>query len=149
MQRARQGLRAFPGASEVVRDSAHRGPVGVVSGALRDEIDLGLDLLGVVDQIRFVVSAEDTLRCKPDPEGYRTALGHLGDPEPGRVLVIEDSIAGVQAAKAAGLVCLAVAHSYAADALRRAGADTVLDTVAAITSTIVEGLGHRSHARST
>ena len=149
MQRARQGLRAFPSASEVVRDSARRGPVGIVSGALRDEVELGLDLLGVRDQVRFVVSAEDTTRCKPDPEGYLTALGHLGRPDPGRVLVIEDSIAGVVAAKAAGLVCLAVAHSHPADLLRNAGADSVLETIAAIDATIVEALGHRSHARPT
>jgi HAD superfamily hydrolase (TIGR01509 family) len=135
--RARQGLRPFAGAGDAVRACAARGPVGVVSGALRDEITLGLELLGVGEQVAFVVSAEDTRRCKPDPEGYLAALARLGSPEPARVLVIEDSVAGIQAAKAAGLVCWAVAHSHDVALLARAGADAVFGTIAEIGARVV------------
>ena len=53
-----------------------RGPVGIVSGALRDEIELGIDALGVRDLIVSVVAAEDTRASKPDPA--RLPAGHRG-----------------------------------------------------------------------
>lgn len=102
------------------------GPVGIVSGALRDEIELGLDVLGVRDLVAFVISAEDTKEGKPDPEGYRLGLARLGT----EAVVIEDSVAGVQAAKAAGLRCVAVGHSYPEAELRAAGADVVRGKIA-------------------
>ncbi|HKO52002.1 MAG TPA: HAD family hydrolase, partial [Polyangiaceae bacterium] len=47
--RAEASLPLFPGASELVRRRAAAGPVGIVSGALRDEIELGIDAMGVRD----------------------------------------------------------------------------------------------------
>ncbi len=122
----------FPGAVAAVRACAARWPVAICSGALRAEIDFALDLMGVLDRVEAVISAEDTDRCKPDPEGYFLALDALRsvgheDLEAGHCLVLEDSLAGVQAAKAAGMWAVGVAHSYPADALRQAGADTVLE----------------------
>lgn len=49
----------------------------------------------------FVVTAEDVVRGKPDPEGYRMAIARLGV-APGRVAVLEDSASGIQAALGAG-----------------------------------------------
>lgn len=124
LQRAQAELRTFDGAASLVRRRAATGPVAVVSGALRDEIEFGLDALGVRDAVGFIVAAEDTSDCKPHPEGYLIALERLGA-RADRAVVIEDSVAGVQAAKAAGLVCLAVEHSAPARELLAAGADRV------------------------
>ncbi|MCA9594760.1 MAG: HAD family phosphatase [Myxococcales bacterium] len=126
LARAEAGLSVFEGAAEWVRRRAAVGPVGIVSGALRDEIELGLDVLGVRDLVAFVISAEDTKEGKPDPEGYRLGLARLGT----EAVVIEDSVAGVQAAKAAGLRCVAVGHSYPEAELRAAGADVVRGKIA-------------------
>jgi beta-phosphoglucomutase len=104
-----------------------------VSGALRDEIALGLELLGVSDVIAFVISAEDTRASKPDPEGYRIAIERLGSAAR-RAIVVEDSLAGIQAAKAAGLVCIGVAHSYGTSELRAAGADLVAARIGDLTA---------------
>jgi sugar-phosphatase len=112
----------------------------VVSGALRDEIELGLGLLGVRDRVSFIVAAEDTTRCKPDPEGYEKAVALLPGIERWRVLVIEDSLAGVRAAKAAGLTCVAVAHSYPEAALLEAGADAVEKTIADLTDDLLSAV---------
>ena len=57
LARAEAGLSVFEGAAEWVRRRAAVGPVGIVSGALRDEIELGLDVLGVRDLVAFVISA--------------------------------------------------------------------------------------------
>ncbi len=72
LRRANHGLSQFPGASDLLNRIAFSGAViGIVSGALRQEIDLGLSILGAQNSVRFVVSAEDTRSGKPDPEGYR------------------------------------------------------------------------------
>ena len=144
LEAARDQLRTFSGADALVRRLAHAGPVAVVSGALRHEIDFGLAVLGVADSICCIVAAEDTTASKPDPEGYEIAqrrlreLGyaHAAD----RALVVEDSMAGVEAAKAAGLPCLAVAHTYPTARLVASGADLVAESVAEVTDRMLEEL---------
>ncbi|MDB4940537.1 MAG: yvdM [Labilithrix sp.] len=134
-------LVVFDGAVELVRRRAARGVVGIVSGALRPEIEHCLGLMGVRDLVTFIVAAEDTKACKPDPEGYRLGLAALaaaGARAEGAV-VIEDSLAGIAAARAAGLRCAAVAHSYPADRLRAAGADVVVATLAELTDAALDG----------
>ncbi|HEV8246197.1 MAG TPA: HAD family phosphatase [Polyangiaceae bacterium] len=149
LARARVSLVAFPGARQAVERRAALGPVGVVSGALRDEIELGLSVLGVRERVAFIVSAEDTQACKPDPEGYEIGkaklLGCVPRQTALRALVIEDSVAGIQAAKAAGLACVAVAHSYAAEVLEQAGADAVLPTIAELTEEVLVELYRKLH----
>jgi beta-phosphoglucomutase len=136
MARAETALKAFPGAAALVRRQAARGPVGVVSGALRDEIEFGLVQLGVADVVRHITSAEDTAASKPDPEGYRLGiewlLESLSLEQAQRALVIEDSLDGIAAAKAAGLPVVAVAHSYGRAELESSGADMVVATIGQI-----------------
>jgi beta-phosphoglucomutase len=134
--RAEASLPLFPGASELIRRRAAAGPVGIVSGALRDEIELGLAALGVRELILSVVAAEDTRASKPDPHGYLLgieALSKLIDArEAARALVIEDSLAGIEAAKAANLPCIAVGHSYPEAELYAHGADLVVPDLASV-----------------
>lgn len=148
MRRIATDLVIFPGAREIVLRRAERGVVGIVSGALRPEIEHALAVMGVRDAVSFIVSAEDTARCKPDPEGYvlgLRALGSDGDGSPGGgiagVVVIEDSLAGIEAARAAGIRCAAVAHSYDADRLRAAGAYVVADHIADLTDAALDAAG--------
>jgi beta-phosphoglucomutase len=128
--RAEASLPLFPGATELIRRRAAAGPVGIVSGALRDEIELGITALGVRDLIVSVVAAEDTRASKPDPHGYQLGIEALSKLLPAsvatRALVIEDSLAGIEAAKAAGLPCIAVGHSYPESELYAHGADLVV-----------------------
>ncbi len=141
MARIEGELRVFPGAAELVRRRAGGGVVGVVSGALEHEIRYCLGRMGVLEHVAFIVPAEATQRCKPDPEGYvlgRSALAARGADD-ARAVVLEDSLAGVQAAKAAGLRCVAVAHAYDAAALAAAGADVVAPTLADVTDAMLDG----------
>jgi beta-phosphoglucomutase-like phosphatase (HAD superfamily) len=144
LDRARGTLRGFAGAAELVRRRAEKGPVVIVSGALRDEIALGLSVLGVTDAVAAIVSAEDTKQSKPDPEGYFLGIEALGQRAgkaiAERAVVIEDSIAGVEAAKAARLTCVGVGHSYPLEALTKAGADLVVPNLAAITELTLDEL---------
>lgn len=137
MSRARAGLKTFPGAAELIRARAEAGPVAVVSGALTQEIEFGLTHLGVRELVVHIVSAEDTSVSKPDPEGYEKGVEFLsrsvGREAALRALVIEDSPAGIQAAKAVGLPVVALAHSYPVNELRDTPADLVLDRLVDVT----------------
>lgn len=147
MRRAEASLVVFEGAADLVRRSASRGPVAIVSGALRDEIAFALGKMGLADVVAFVVAAEDTTRCKPDPEGYlrakRLLAERFGEAAPSRALVVEDSLAGVQAAKAASLACLAVAHAYSEAELLAAGADEVAPRIADVSDARLDSLSAR------
>jgi len=122
-----EDVQPLPGAVELIRSAADAGvPVAVCSGALRDEIALAARTVGVADCFGAVVAAEDVRRGKPDPEGYALALRRLGEAtgtavRAARSLAVEDSPAGIDAARAAGMNALAVTNSYPADRLARAG----------------------------
>lgn len=145
---AHDRLKGFEGASALLRELGRSNvPIGIVSGALRDEIELGLGVLNARDVIRFIVSAEDTRASKPDPEGYNIAKERLrelgGEEVVSKTLVIEDSMAGIESARAAGLFCLAVAHSYDEKQLRAAGAVEVVPKIADINAEFLRQLARR------
>jgi beta-phosphoglucomutase-like phosphatase (HAD superfamily) len=150
MTRARASLPTFAGAAELVRRRALSGPALVVSGALRDEVELGLEVLGVRSSILSIIAAEDTKVCKPDPEGYLLGIRWLAErgqeAAARRGLVIEDSLAGVKAAKAAGLPCVAVTHTYSEAELTDAGADAVVSSLIGIDDALLTALYRRLYA---
>lgn len=126
----------LPGVDDFIRAVASIVPLAICSGALRREIEAMLKMAGLFEAFVGIVSAEDVVRGKPDPEGYRAALTLLDRSlrrdkkiRPKACLVVEDSIAGIEAARAAGMRCLAVANSYPAEALKAAGADVVVATL--------------------
>ena len=147
MARARAALPTFAGAAELVKRRAAAGPALVVSGALRDEIELGLEVLGVRSDIVAIVSAEDTRACKPYPEGYVLGIHWLAErgqeAAARRGLVIEDSRAGVEAAKAAGLPCIGVTHTYSESELLQSGSDAVVTSLSGIDDALLTALFHR------
>jgi HAD superfamily hydrolase (TIGR01509 family) len=103
--------------------------VGLATGSIRREAELALRCLGVRERFGAVVAREDYQRGKPDPEPYLRAADALGLP-PHRCVVVEDAPGGVQAAKAAGMVCVAVTHSCPREQL--VGADLVVDDLASV-----------------
>jgi HAD superfamily hydrolase (TIGR01509 family) len=104
---------------EAVRAAAAEVPVAVVSGSARAEIEPVLDAAGIRNEFTAVVSLDDIRRSKPDPEGYLIALHLLGVQAAGAAAV-EDSPAGVAAAKAAGLYTVGVTTTQPAERLSAA-----------------------------
>ena len=108
----RDSMRLVPGAQDFVEAAALDGfQLAIVSGALRREIDLVLDLAGLRPHFSEIVAAEDVSACKPDPQGYNRARAALAL-APSRCVVIEDSLPGLAAARAAGLRCAMLATSH-------------------------------------
>ena len=94
----------IPGAQEAVRAAARRLKLGVVSGSPRSVIDSFLTKLAVADCVepRARIGGDAVNRSKPDPEGYLLGARALGV-EPAESIVFEDSLAGLMAARAAGM----------------------------------------------
>jgi beta-phosphoglucomutase len=140
----RTSVRAMIGATELIRSVDEAGvPVAVCSGALREEIVLAAAAVGVLRHFRVIVAAKDVLRGKPDPAGYLLTLEKLQLSlgkvlSPGRCVVIEDSPAGISAAKSAGMKVLAVCTSYPAEAL--AQADRIEKNLAGVTRLTLEDM---------
>jgi HAD superfamily hydrolase (TIGR01509 family) len=142
-----RGYPVFPGAVELVESLAAGGRMlGVVSGALYEEVLGALRQMGIERRFKVLVTAEDVAEGKPDPEGYRRALEALNSlpplPErllhPHEVLAVEDSPAGLAAAAEAGLATLAVAQTYPAAHLR--AADVVAESLAGLTLPRLEAM---------
>ena len=122
---AADGSTVPPAVREAVRYAAERVPVAVVSGAARPEIEPVLEAAGLAGLVSVVVAAEDVARGKPHPDGYLRALELLdGGLVAADVLVFEDTEAGIAAARAAGMRCVAVLGTLAPE--RLAAADEVV-----------------------
>ena len=113
-------MRLVPGADEFVENAALDGfQLAIVSGALRREIELALELTGLRPHFAHIIAAEDVPACKPHPGGY-TRARELLELEARRCVVIEDSLPGLQAARAAGLRCAMLTTSHPEHACREA-----------------------------
>jgi len=126
-------LRLVRGAPEFVRDAGRKYRLGIVSGALRSEIDHVLDQTRLADSFEVIVAADDVSRCKPDPASYlaaHAAFNHRLPITTGACAVIEDSLPGLQAAQAAGMPCVMLTTSHPASALEGRGAAFVWDSLA-------------------
>lgn len=110
----------FPGAAEFVRRCAERFPLALVTGTLRMEAELLLRKGQIRELFAEIVAAEDVERGKPAPNGFTLALARLRFVlrqerliAAEECLAIEDTCAGVTAARQAGMRVLAVAQTVA------------------------------------
>ncbi len=109
-------------AADFVRELAVRVPVAIASGAVREEIEFVLELADLRNRFDAIVCIDDVEDGKPDPAGYMLALEQLNEGREVSVaaadaLAIEDSAAGVVAARSAGMRCAAIAGDERAEAV--------------------------------
>lgn len=133
------------GVPEFINILSGRYPLSIGSGALRDEIVEILEYADLRKYFDIIVSTDNVVNCKPDPEVYIKVLDHLNELHfaedkisADQCLVIEDSISGIKAAHSAGMKCLAITNSYSAAEL--AEADLVTVSLSAITMKEIEEL---------
>lgn len=113
---------------DLLKKLAHDYPVIIVSGSPRKDVQSSVKLIGSEGLVKFVLGAEDYAPGKPSPAGFLAGAEKLGV-SPAECLVFEDSQAGVQAAKAAGMLCVALSrpHTHPQDL---SAADLVLSDLA-------------------
>jgi HAD superfamily hydrolase (TIGR01509 family) len=123
-------LQPFDGARELIQAVSSRGIKAVLAtSAPPDELDMLRDLLEVDDSVATVTNGEDVETAKPAPDIVQVALERSGV-DAADAVFLGDAVWDVEAAKKAGVVCLAVTSGgvHAAE-LRKAGAAALYDTV--------------------
>ena len=103
------GVALVPGSDVFFEACAARFKVGLCTSNIRSEAERCLGHFPVFEALQSVVTSEDMTRSKPDPCGYLLVAERLAV-QPDQCVVFEDSIAGLQAARAAGMRCVAVTH---------------------------------------
>lgn len=131
-------LKAFPGAVDLVRACRNDGfKIAVASSADFVKIEANLNSIGLPAPFwNAVVSAEDARNKKPAPDIFLAAAAKMRL-APEQCVVIEDAVNGVQAAKAAGMRCVAVAQTFPRDALH--AADVVKPSIEMVTMADLTG----------
>jgi HAD superfamily hydrolase (TIGR01509 family) len=115
-----------PGAVELVsRLRADGVRLALASNSSRFLVETALATAGLTDAFEAIVTSDDVAQAKPAPDIYLLACARLGI-EPTEALALEDSAPGIEAAKAAGLVCIAVPQFAETDV---SAADRVIDSL--------------------
>jgi HAD superfamily hydrolase (TIGR01509 family) len=114
-------LQALPGVHEFIADCRRLGlKLAVASSADAVKVEGNLHAIGLSDAtFDALVNGSQVQRKKPAPDLFLTAARRLHLP-PAECLVVEDAVAGVAAAKAAGSRCLALTTSFPAERLTAA-----------------------------
>jgi len=122
---AANSTHAIPGSVAMIQQASRVLPVGICSGATYEDINLMLSALAIGDEFSTVVAANDVAKSKPDPEGYALAVERLSASVGKKIaaehcLAIEDTAAGIESAKGAGLMTLGLTTTGPASLLAKA-----------------------------
>lgn len=117
-----EGLRAF-------LDRAHGEeiPCAVATGGPKENVDFVLDGLSIRGDFAAIVDASCYAHGKPAPDCFLAAAKKLGV-QPAGCAVFEDAVAGIRAAKAAGMKVVAVTFTNPRDVLQRESPDRIIDS---------------------
>ena len=124
-------IKIFPGVADFIKSIGEDYRVAIGSGALRKEIEGILISVGLESYFEFIVSANEVEKCKPDPEVYMKVLGIFNQDSdnvisPDECVVFEDAQHGIDAAKSAGMNCIAVTNSNPEADIK--GADYIINS---------------------
>lgn len=140
---AELGVTVLPGAREVLKWTRGR-PRALVTGSSRVEALQVLPHISEDAVFDTIFAAEDVPSSKPAPDGYRLAMGVLGL-RPEQCVVLEDSVSGIAAGRAAGCLVIAVrAGNFGG--WDQSHAHHVIDSLEQLTPSLVDELA-RTHLR--
>ncbi|MCX7818339.1 MAG: HAD-IA family hydrolase [Kiritimatiellae bacterium] len=135
-------LQPLPGARQFILDVRRAG----LRTAVATSADM-IKLRAILDAIRFptewfdaLTDAEQAPRNKPAPDVFLAAARAI-DLQPSECLVVEDTVPGIQAARAAGMRCLALWTTFPPEALAEAGPDWLAPDLATVPTDLRVALG--------
>ena len=133
------------GVPEFISEVSGKYPLAIGSGAIRSEIIYILESGGLREHFEIIVSADEVINCKPDPEVFLEVLRRLNSLDSvseailsHECLVIEDSTSGIKAAHAAGMKCLAITNSYSA--VKLSEAELIIESLKGLSLKDIEDL---------
>ncbi|MBA7564904.1 MAG: beta-phosphoglucomutase family hydrolase [Dehalococcoidia bacterium] len=131
-------IKPLPGALELVK-ALDEGSIrmAIASSTTIENIHLIVGSLGIADYFKAVITGHDVTEGKPSPQVFLLAAQRLGA-EPKNCIVVEDAVAGVKAAKSAGMYCVAVSNTHPKESLGEA--DLIVASLEMVTVKDLEGL---------
>jgi len=131
----------FAGVERLIAECHENGVrVAVASAGMSKNVFFILDALKLRQCFHVVLTADEVTHVKPHPEIYEKTAQKLGF-VPAACVAIEDSFAGIEAAKGAGMKCVAVATTFPDAELRaRTQADLVVQTLGTLKLEVLRGL---------
>jgi beta-phosphoglucomutase len=127
----KKNLKPFPGVVNLLKILKQNGIASAIaSSAPIENINLVLGGLDLEGYFQAIVYGREVTEGKPSPQGFLLAARKLGA-EPGKCVVVEDAVAGVTAAKRAGMHCVAVTNTHPRSRLGQA--DLVVDSLEKVT----------------
>jgi beta-phosphoglucomutase family hydrolase len=128
----------MPGAIALIKSLNEHGiKSAIASSAVPENIEIIIRGLGIEDFFQAVAGGTEVKEGKPSPLIFLLAAKKL-EVKPDNCVVIEDAIAGVTAAKQAGMKCIAVTNSHPKNSLKNA--DLIVDTLEAVDVAVLSGL---------
>lgn len=136
----RENVAPMPGVYEAIETCKAQGlKLALASSASAQDIAIVLEALRLDGAFEEVVSGDDVIKGKPDPQIFLLAAARMGV-EPPRCVVLEDTAYGVTAAKAGGMRCIAVPNYFTSDQ-DFSRADAVLSSLVSFSPAVLQGLG--------
>jgi beta-phosphoglucomutase len=137
----RPHAKPLPGLETLIVKCHQAGIVmAVASSAYVKNVEFIIAALGFGRYFRHLVTGNEVHHPKPHPEIYLKAAEKLGI-APAACVAFEDSFVGIESAKRAGLMCVAIASTFPLDELReRTDADLVVESFEKLDLEILRGL---------
>jgi beta-phosphoglucomutase family hydrolase len=129
-RRVAENIIPMPGAINLLKSlKKHEIKSAIASSAVRENITVIIKGLGIEGYFQEIAWGTEVKEGKPSPQIFLRAARKLGV-RPADCAVIEDAIAGVNAAKRAGMICVAVTNSHPKNSLK--DADLIVDSLEAV-----------------
>jgi len=131
-------IKPLPGALDLLKALDENGiKMAIASSTVIENIHLIISSLGIEKYFEVIITGHDVTEGKPNPQVFLFAARRLGA-EPKNCIVVEDAVAGVKAAKRAGMYCVAITSTHPREKLKEA--DLIVDTLEAVTVKDLERL---------
>jgi len=133
-----QNIIPLPGAIELIKSlNKNNIKTAIASSAVPENVEVIIRGLGIENCFQAIAYGTEVAEGKPSPQIFQLAAKKLGA-RAGSCVVIEDAIAGVTAAKSAGMKCIAVTNSHPGKSLEKA--DLIVDTLEKVDIDVLTGL---------
>lgn len=129
-----------PGLVKFIKEvRAHGIECAVGSSGSKENVDFVLSKCGINDYFKAAINGDMVKRAKPDPAIFLMAAKNL-DINPANCLVIEDALAGIEAAGRAGMKVIGMASTHSKEYLSKAKTDLIVDNFEDLNYDIVSKL---------
>ncbi len=137
-------LDTMPGIRALLLEAAETGlPCAIASSSQRTHVNIWMERTGIGRAFTLIRTRDDVARAKPAPDLFLAAAAGLGV-EPSEALVLEDSLNGLRAARAAGVPCVVVPSPVTLGS-DFTGAAAILETLDAVSLEALRAI-HRETA---